>query len=84
MVDHSSQQITVGSWFRVTGFVAGEEEVFRIVFERETDYVKNKIPPASPLACALAGAKAGDKVVFHPPGGEVELTVLEVGSDRPG
>lgn len=83
MADHSSRQISVGSWFKVAGFAAGEEEVFRIVSESETDYVKNKIPPASPLACALVGAKAGDKVVFDPPGGKVELTVLEVGSDRP-
>ena len=81
MVDHSSQEITVGSWFKVTGFIPGEEEVFRIVSENETDYVNNKISPTSPLARALVGAKVGDKVAFQPPGGKVVLSVLEVGSD---
>jgi len=81
MPSQSSQQITVGSWFRVTGFVSGEEEVFSIVPESKTDYGQNKISSASPLARALVGAKEGDKVLFHPPGGEVELTVLEVGGD---
>jgi transcription elongation GreA/GreB family factor len=72
-------EVTVGTWVKVTGFVPGEEEVFHLVPEGETDYYENKIPPTSPLAVALAGAQEGDRVSFHPPAGEVELTVLEVG-----
>jgi transcription elongation factor GreA len=55
------------------------EEVFRIVPEREANAPENKISVNSPLARALEGAEAGDKVKFCPPVGEVELTILEVG-----
>ena len=72
-------KITVGTWVKVTGFVPGEEEFFHIVPDAEADPIDNKIPPGSPLAKALMGAKEGDIVMFHPPSGEVELTVLQLG-----
>lgn len=81
MSGQSNDQVGVGTWVKVTGFVPGEEEVFHVVPDREVDVLENKIPPHSPLARVLAGAKVGDKVVFRPPGGEVELTVVEVGQD---
>lgn len=71
--------VDVGTWVKITGFVPGEEEVFHVVPESETDVLDNKIPPSNPLARVLSGAKAGDRVVFTPPAGRVELTVLEVG-----
>jgi transcription elongation GreA/GreB family factor len=79
MTERHAEQATVGTWVKVTGFVPGEEEVFHLVPEQEADYRENKIPPSSPLAVALAGAREGDKVPFHPPAGDVELTVLEIG-----
>jgi transcription elongation factor GreA len=79
MANNKSHQVTLRSRVKLTGFVAGEEEVFRIVPDDEVDYGENKIPPSSPLARALAGARVGDRVPFHPPGGEVELTILEIG-----
>lgn len=69
----------MGTWAKVTGFAPGEEEIFHIVPDAEADPIDNRIPPGSPLAKALMGAKEGDIVVFRPPGGEVELTVLELG-----
>jgi transcription elongation GreA/GreB family factor len=72
-------QVSLGSWVRLTGFVPGEEEVFRIVPEGQADVLENRIPVDSPLARVLVGSEAGDKVRFHPPAGEVELTILEVG-----
>ena len=79
MENQSTDKIAVGTWAKVTGFVPGEEEVFHIVPDAEADPIDNKIPPGSPLARALMGAKEGDTVLFRPPSGEVELKVLEMG-----
>jgi transcription elongation factor GreA len=79
MTQDANATVSVGTRVKVTGFVPGEEEVFLLVPEEEVDYPQNKIPPSSPLAHALLGAEAGDKIRFHPPAGDVELTVLEVG-----
>ncbi len=76
----SEQSVAVGTWVKVSGFVPGEEEIFHIVPQTEADVIENKIPPSNPLARVLEGAKPGDKVVFQPPAGEVELVILEVGS----
>ena len=72
-------QVTVNSWVKLTGFEPEEEEVFRIVPEGRGNALDNEIAVDSPLARALDGAKPGDKVKFHPPAGEVELTILDVG-----
>jgi len=79
MTEQRPDKVTLGTWVKLTGFVPGEEEVFHFVPEEEVDYESNKLPPTSPLASALAGAKEGDKIAFHPPAGHVELTVLEIG-----
>jgi transcription elongation factor GreA len=79
MSEQQAEKVTVGTWVKVTGFVPGEAEVFHLVAEEEANYQENRIPPTSPLAVALAGAQEGDRIVFHPPGGDVERTVLEVG-----
>ncbi len=75
----SNQSVTVGTWVKLSGFAPGEEEVFHIVPESQADVIENKIPPSSPLARVLEGAKQGDTVVFSPPAGQVELVVLDVG-----
>jgi len=78
MSQQRPEQISLGTKVKLTGFVPGEEEVYRIVPENETDYLENKIPSSSPLARALEGAKVGETVTFNPPSGEVELKVLEI------
>jgi len=72
-------RVSVGTWVKLTGFEPEEEEVFRIVPSGQANALENEIPVDSPLACALEGAEAGDRVKFRPPAGEVELTILEVG-----
>ena len=72
-------EIAVGTWVRLTGFEPDEEEVFRIVPDGQANPLENDIPISSPLADALRGAKAGDRVKFYPPAGEVDLKILEVG-----
>jgi transcription elongation GreA/GreB family factor len=79
MADEQVERVTTGMWVKITGFVPGEEEVFHLVSEAEADVLEQRIPPSSPLARALAGAKVGDKVPLRTPGGPVELTVLEAG-----
>ena len=71
-------RVSVGTWVKLTGFEP-QEEVFRIVPGGQANTSENEIPISSPLARALEGAEAGDKVRFHPPVGEVELEILEVG-----
>jgi transcription elongation GreA/GreB family factor len=80
--DEQVQQVTMGTWVKVTGFVPGQEEVFHLVPEGEADLLANKIPPGSPLARRLVGARVGDKVIFRPPAGRVELTILEAGRHK--
>jgi transcription elongation factor GreA len=72
-------QVSLGTWVKLAGFEPGEEEVFRLVTEGEADILKNEISMSSPLARAIDGAHVGDKVKFHAPAGELELTILEVG-----
>jgi transcription elongation factor GreA len=72
-------EVDVGTWVKITGFVPGQEEVFELVSQDEADYDENKIPPSSPLAHLLVGAKVGDTIRFHPPAGEVELRILDAG-----
>jgi transcription elongation factor GreA len=79
MADQQTDKIARGMWVKVTGFVPGEEEVFHLVSEREANVLEGKIPPTSPLARALCGAKVGEIVSLHTPGGKVNLTILEAG-----
>ncbi len=79
MPDQQTEKVTAGMWVRLTGFVPGEEEVFHLVSEAEANVLNRKIPPSSPLARALEGAKVGEKVSLRTPGGKVELTILEAG-----
>jgi transcription elongation GreA/GreB family factor len=79
MTEQHAERASVGTWVRVTGFVPGQEDIFHLVPEEEADYLENKIPPGSPLASALEGARPGDRIAFHPPAGDVELKVLEIG-----
>jgi transcription elongation GreA/GreB family factor len=79
MTNEPAVTVKVGTWVKLTGFEPDEEEVFQIVPEGRADPTKNQIPPGSPLARAIHGTKAGDKVRLELPVGETELTILEVG-----
>jgi len=79
MTDEATVKVKVGTWVKLTGFEPDEEEVFRIVPGIRANPIKNEIPASSPLARAINGMKAGDKVRLNLPVGETEVTVLEVG-----
>ena len=56
----------------------GEEEDYQIVGVDESDPAEGRISWVSPLAQALLGRRAGDKVRFRSPAGDEELKVLKV------
>ena len=71
--------VTVNCCVKVAGFDADDEaETFWIVEDQMADVQENKLPGSSPLAAALLGNTIGDSVPFHPPSGEVELTIVDV------
>jgi transcription elongation factor GreB len=60
----------------------GVERVVSIVGIDEVDLNRNHISYVSPLGRALMKSEAGDSVVLHAPGGNEDLTVLEVCYER--
>jgi transcription elongation factor GreA len=79
VADPQMEKVARGMWVKLTGFVPGQEEVFHLVSEAEANVLNRQIPPSSPLARALEGARVGDTVSLGTPGGKVDLTVLEAG-----
>ena len=79
MTNETAIKVRVGTWVKLAGFEPGEDGVFHIVPEGRADPTKHEISASSPLARAIQGTKAGDKVRLDLLTEEAELTVLEVG-----
>lgn len=71
--------VDVGCWVSLAGFEPGEEETVEIVDDMSARPAELKVARSSPLAQALIGRQVGDEVVYQTPGGEVNLTVVEIG-----
>jgi transcription elongation factor GreB len=71
------ERVALGAAVRVRD-EDGEEETYQIVGIDEADPGQGRISSASPLAQALLTRRAGEKVRFQSPGGELELTILSV------
>ena len=56
----------------------GFEEEYTIVGAAEADPFAGKISNESPIAKALIGKKAGDKVTIETPGGEMNVEIISV------
>ena len=56
----------------------GERQTYSIVGEDEADLKAGKISYVSPLAEALLNARAGKKVLWRRPAGNLELTVADI------
>lgn len=56
----------------------GQRMSYRIVGPDEVDLAAHQISSASPVARALLGKRAGDRVVLHRPKGDVTVTVVAV------
>ncbi len=74
---HPGGRAFFGAWVTVED-EEGEERTWRLVGPDEFDVQRGLLSVDAPLGRALLGKREGDLVRFRPPGGEVELTVLEV------
>ncbi|BDG08237.1 transcription elongation factor GreB [Anaeromyxobacter paludicola] len=72
-----------GAWVTVED-EEGEVRTWRLVGPDEFDVSQGLLSVDAPLGRALLGKREGDAVRFRPPGGEVELTVVEVRWSEPG
>jgi transcription elongation GreA/GreB family factor len=59
----------------------GKRQTFTIVGEAELDVANGKITDASPLGSALLGHRAGQRVVWKRPVGDVALTIESIAYD---
>ena len=55
-----------------------DPETYQIVGAAEADPLNGKISNESPIAKGLIGQKKGDKVSIMTPGGEMEVTIIDV------
>ena len=78
MDDQPVEEPELGNWFKVRGFVPGEQVVFPIVPESKADCFKHEISLNGSVGRALIGAKAGDKVIVHDLD-NMELSIVETG-----
>lgn len=67
---------TLGIQFKVN--MNGSTRAFKIVHPTEANSVKGHISSDSPLAQALEGNRAGDKVKFETPAGPQNIQIIEV------
>ena len=74
-----SDIVALGSRVTVKDEASGREDVFVLVPATEAKPSDGKLSYESPLAKALAGAKAGDTVTVPTPRGERKLAVLALG-----
>ena len=73
----SNDMVSLGS--RVTVVEDGfEPESYSIVGSAEANPGDGRISNESPLGRALMGHRAGDRVAFNTPGGEVEVEILRI------
>ena len=74
----STDIVSIGSTVTVYDETYNEETEYTIVGPTEADPMSGKISDQSPIGSALLGAKIGDTVTVHTPGGEVTLRVLNI------
>lgn len=71
-------KIVFGSTVELLDEETGQEIVYKIVGEDESDIKKGLISFSSPIARALIGKNEGDVISFSAPAGEKEYEVIEV------
>lgn len=70
--------VVLGSKVTVVELGSKEKEVYFLVGSAEANPSEGKISSESPLGKAMLGAKVGDKVVVHAPGGELTFTIKSI------
>lgn len=74
----NTDRITIGKKVIFKEIPSGEEETFHIVGSEEADPFNGKISVNSPIAQALIGKVANEKVNITTPGGVIEVKILKV------
>lgn len=72
------EKVVFGATVRVTDVDSGDEVVYRIVGEHESDIKNGKISIESPIAKSFIGKEAGDVVKVVTPRGAREFEILIV------
>ena len=70
--------VNIGSKVKVYDETFDEEVEYIMVGSNEVNAAMNMITDRSPIGSAMMGARAGDKVSYTAPCGEVHLKILEV------
>ena len=68
--------VTMNSEVRV--IEANGSTVVKVVFPQEAEHGQGNVSILAPLGAALLGRKNGETVVYSAPGGEIEVTILEI------
>lgn len=76
--DMTDGEITIGRTVIFKELPDGIEEEYKIVGAAEADPFEGKISNDSPIAIALIGRTAGEKVSIETPGGEINVEILNV------
>lgn len=74
----SGARIVFGATVTVEDLDTGDEAIYKIVGEDESDVAAGKISVFSPVARGLIGKEAGDTAEVHTPRGVRELDILSV------
>lgn len=75
-IDNS--KVHFGNVVRVYDCDLEEEGTYTLMGSMEADIEKNIISIESPFGAALVGAKRGDTVTVHAPGGDYQVKILEI------
>lgn len=73
-----TDKVGIGSAVKVYDIEYEEEDVYTVVGSTEADPANLRVSTESPIGSALLGARVGDEVEAHTPGGTLKLRVLEI------
>ena len=76
--DEKTGKVSIGSVVKIKYVEDDETEEFTIVGSKEADPFENRISNESPIALAILGKKAKDKVLVDSPNGKYEVEILEI------
>ena len=74
----NTNTVQVGNTVKILDMEFNEEMEYTIVGSTEVDIKKNKISNESPIGAALIGAKKGQIIEAHTPGGIVKYKILTI------
>jgi len=79
--NQAAEPARIGSWVKFYDHKFQDEEIVHLVEKSQANPTRNQIPPDSPFAQALLGAKPGETVSYSTPDGQAKVRILEVGRD---